>query len=75
MMCYVRYVPKHTGGIGNFDKFGRSTGTGYFGKFGTAPIPILVEPNLPYVLYSINTVAGHFGEFTTSIPVPDTSVS
>ena len=74
------------------------TGTGHFGKFGTASIPLpetLISSvrhqyryrTLRYVRYDVNTGTGgagtdfrtgtgHFGMFgTTSIPVPDISVS
>ena len=59
-----------------------NTGTGQFGKFGTASIP---APNtlvssvrhqcryrtLRQVRYDINTGTGHLGKFgTTSVPVP-----
>ena len=63
------------------------TGTGYFGKSGTASIPVPDNPvssirhqyryrKLRQVRYDVNTGTGHFGMFDTlSIPVPKTSVS
>ena len=75
-VCSVRYVPRHTAGI---------TGTGHFGKFGTASIPVpdtsvsSVRHQYRYRTLAniryINTGTGPFGKFgTTRIPVPPVPV-